>query len=133
MSCVSILFPFIALIIIGLSFLDKRVQERLCLKNCYFKHSSIIAKMLSSKVTLFIIYTIVSTFMTISIFSYIVDIDIKSALFILLYIFVIIMLYKAIYIIIKNTVNENYVKIFSREIAINLSSIILFVVYVYFK
>lgn len=130
-SCLSLIFPIIILLVISTSFISKKMQERICHKNCYINNSSILAKFLTSRIMVTIFYIIVSIFMAITIMQNILEFTSQLWTYFLIHIFLVIYLYKFFLRMLKNTINESFLKIYVREITINMSSLILFLVYVF--
>ncbi len=130
-SCLSLIFPIIILFVISTSFISKKMQERICHKNCYINNSSILAKFLTSRIMVTIFYIIVSIFMAITIMQNILEFTSQLWTYFLIHILLVIYLYKIFLRMLKNTINESFLKIYVREITINISSLILFLVYVF--
>lgn len=130
-SCLSLIFPIIILFVISTSFISKKMQERICHKNCYINNSSILAKFLTSRIMVTIFYIIVSIFMAITIMQNILEFTSQLWTYFLIHILLVIYLYKIFLRMLKNTINESFLKIYVREITINMSSLILFLVYVF--
>ncbi len=130
-SCMALIFPFILLLIISSSFISMKMQERHCYRNCYFKDSSIISKMLSSKILVTVIYLIISIVMSISIVYGVLDYSTLLWWYIVAHIIMSIFIFMTLNKILKKTIHENFLHIFTREITINISAFIFFIVYLY--
>ncbi len=129
-SCLSLIFPVIIILVISSSFISKKMQERICHKNCYINDNSIFARFLISSIIVTIFYIIVSIFMTISIMHNVLEYSSQLWIYFLLHILSVIGLYKMFFKMLQNTISKAFLRIYAREITINISSLILFIVYV---
>lgn len=129
-SCFSLIFPIIIMLVISASFISKKMQERICHKNCYINDTSIFAKFLTSRIMVTIFYIIVSIFMSITIMYNVLEYSFQLWIYLLFHILFVIGLYKMILKKLQNTITKSFLKIYAREITINISSLLLFIVYV---
>lgn len=129
-SCSAFIFPLIILIVIATSFISKKMQERICHKNCYINDNSILAKFLTSRIMVTFFYFIVSVFMTITIIHNILEYTFQLWFYFIVHILLVIILYRNFIKMLENTISKSFLKIYVREITINISSIILFLAYI---
>ena len=130
-GCFALLFPLIVLVLISSSFIELRMHERKCFRNCYFNEVSGIYRLLSSKLFITVLYLIISIMMTISIMYGVIDYVNEIWIYLPIHAVLVVLLYIGIGKVLRNTVKENYLSIFSRESTINISSLILLIVYIY--
>ena len=131
LSCFSFLFPIVILGIVSSSFIDTKMNKRRCFKNCYFQNNSIFSKILISSMGVVVFYSIFSIAFTLSIMYGVISFPYQLWLYLLIHIALVILIYKKIIKSLGGTVQDEYLNIFSREWAINITSIILFVIYAY--
>lgn len=130
-NCLSLVFPIIIVIVIGLSFISMKMQERHCYKKCYFKDSSIISKMLSSKISVTIFYLIMSILMGISIMYGVLEYSLLLWLYLVFHIILSIIIFAVLNKVLKNTIQEKFLNIFTRELTIKIAAFIFFIAYLY--
>ena len=130
-NCLSLVFPIIIMLVIGSSFISMKMQERNCYKNCYFKDSSIISKMLSSKISVTIFYVIASVLMSISIMYEVHEFSLLLWLYLVSHIILSIIVFAVLNKVLRNTIHEKFLNIFTRELTINIAAFIFFIVYLY--
>ena len=130
-SCFMLIFATIFLVLISYSFIDLKIQERKCFINCYFISSSIFAKIFSSKFLVIIIYFIASILMTISALYIVIDFSLIIWLYLILHIALCTFIYKYLYKKLATTIRPSYLGLFAREWTINITSLIIIIVYVY--
>ncbi len=131
-GCYMLLLPIIFLITISYSFIELKMQERICIKQCYFAEQSFIAKMLSSRILVSIFYLIVSIMMSLSIIYGVIDYPLIFWSYLLFHIIFVILIFRYIKHLLRNIIKTKYVKIFAREWTINISSLVLILVSTYF-
>jgi len=130
-GCYMLFFPLIMLFIISHSFIELKMQQRQCFKRCYFSNDSFFAKILASRVFVSIIYLVISMLMSITLLYGIIDYSRELWLYLAIHILLVIFLYRAIYHLLKHTIKENYLPIFAKEWTINISSLLLILVFIY--
>jgi len=135
-GCYMLLFGVIMLLIISHSFIELKIHERLCFKDCFFKDNSLFAKMLSSKVLVILFYILFSTAMSLS--ALIVVIDLQKEIWFYIFTINIVMIlfsYRWLDHLLKDSVNESYRKLLVREWSINISTLflMLFAIYIYYN
>jgi len=111
----SLIFPLIILLFISYGLIEIRVQERRCIKRCYFKEKSIITRILSSKIFLTIFSIIISILMSISISYSVISFTLNWWLYLLLHSMVATFLYLYIIKITISLIKEPYNRIFAKE------------------
>jgi len=130
-SCIALVFPLVILTVISKSYIEVKMQDRKCFKECYFHETSLFSKILSSRFMVTIFYLIVSLFMTISIVYGVIDYPKELLIYLVFQIFIIIVLYKFLIKRLSKTIHEKFLNMFSRELTINLSTVALLLVYIY--
>lgn len=132
LSCFSIIFPIIIFIIIASSFIELEIKKRECFKNCYFKDNSFISKLLSSRIMIIIFYILSSIILSLYLSYSILEFSFIIWIYLIFHIFFVWLMYNFIRERLLYTIKDNHLMIFSRELTINISSIILFLAYAYF-
>jgi len=130
-GCYMLFFPLIMLLIISHSFIELKMQQRLCFKHCYFTQESLFAKLLASRVFVSIIYFILSLLMSITLLYGIIDYSRELWLYLAIHILLVILLYRAIFQALSHTIKKDYLPIFAKEWTINISSLLLIMVFIY--
>jgi hypothetical protein len=131
LGCFSLLFPILVLAIVSSSFIDIKMNERICFKNCYFQDKSIFSKILTSSIGVVVFYFILSIAFTFSIMYGAINFPYQIWLYLFLHVVLVIFIYKRIIKSLKDTIQDKYINIFSREWTIKISSIFLFFIYGY--
>ncbi|MFK5976036.1 MAG: hypothetical protein QM493_05975 [Sulfurovum sp.] len=130
-GCISIIFPFIIWGVISYSFIEKKMNERLCFKECYFDNSSILSKLLLSPYLVTIVYGIISSLLTISIIYGVINYPTILWWYLIVHILSVIVIYLILIKVFKSIIRDRYIEIFAREWTINISSLLLLSVYIY--
>jgi len=131
-NCIVLFFPIVIWSIISYSFIELKMQERLCFRDCFLRENSIFAKMLSSRWFVTFIYMVLAIMMTISALIASIDLDQKLWIYIFtLHILSVTILYKSFDYILYDSVNSSYRKLIAREWSINIMSIVLISVTIY--
>lgn len=128
--CVSLIFPLIMLFVISRGYIELKMEERICFKNCYFKNG-IISKILTSRFFVTIFYLLLSTIMTISTFMVSIDFSILLWSYFIVHILLSVLLFRYLNHLFKNTFQERYQLIFAREWTIRIMTVLLIVVFIY--
>jgi len=125
-NCIALFFPMIILSIISYSFIELKMQERFCFRDCFFRRGSIVAKILSSRWFVTSIYMLLTIVMTISALIASIDVDQKLWIYIFtLHILSATILYKSFDYILYSSINSSYRKLVAREWSIGIMSIVL--------
>lgn len=129
LGCFSLLIPLIYCFVIASSFIEIRIKEKECYKNCYFKDKTLLASMITSPYFTSLIYIILSIFYT---FSFMYNTLNYGIIFYGIIIFFIVFtnyLYKSLLHFFSKIINEKHTDIFTREISIKITAILLFILY----
>jgi hypothetical protein len=129
--CLALVFPLILLAVIAWSLIEIKIHKRLCFKNCYFKETSILARFLTSKITVIVFYLLVSVVMTASIAYSIVDYPKELWGYIALHIMIVIVIFKFLNKKLASSIHAKYLHLFSREMTINISMLLFIFAYIY--
>ncbi len=129
-GCYMLFFPILILLVISYSFIELKMQERICFKRCYFSDGSFIAKILSSRVMVTTFYIFISIVMSISVMYGVIDYTTEFWLYLVGHILLVIFIYRYITHLLRNTIKDQYLTIFSREWTINITTFLLIVVFI---
>ena len=130
-DCFTLIFPLIFIVLISYSFIEIKIQERICFKNCYFISNSFFAKILSSKIFTIVIYFIASILMSISTLYAVIGFSKTIWLYLTIHIALSTLIYKYLYIKLATTIKPNYQALFAREWTINITIPIIIIAYIY--
>ncbi|HUH43047.1 MAG TPA: hypothetical protein VLZ29_08015 [Sulfurimonas sp.] len=130
-GCSTLLLPITVLFVIAHSFIELKMQERFCFRDCYFIEKSFLANLLSSRSFVIVFYIILSILMSISVMYAVVDFTMLFWMYLVFQILFATFLFRWFSQILSRTVKKNFLSLFCREWAINVSSILLLLVYVY--
>lgn len=123
-------FPILILLVISYSFIQLKIQERICFKRCYFNDKSFIAKILSSRLMVTIFYIFISIVMSVSVMYGVIDYTTELWLYLAGHILFVIFIYRYIAYLLRNIIKDQYLMIFAREWTINLTTLLLIVVFI---
>ncbi len=129
--CISLIFPTIVLAIISYSFIELKMQKRLCLKRCYFKKKTLFAQLLSSRVTVVLFYIFVSIMMSVTIVSTAIDYTHIWWLYLVVHTLLSLILYRVILHTTEDTIKPSYHKLFAREWTINGMTLLILPFFIY--
>lgn len=134
-TCLSLFFAFLFWATIAWSFIDIKMHERMCVKQCYFHPTSFIAKLLSSRILVTIVFMLTALAMSYSSLVAILDFGTLQWLYIVIHLLLLIMLYSFLKNIFRNIVKEKYLKIMAREWSIRIAALFLlgWIVYLSFN
>lgn len=129
--CLSLVLPFIMLIVVSYGYIELKMEERHCIKKCYFKNNTFFAKVLSSRLFISIFYVIVSIVMSIS--TFVVSLGFSTFLwwYLVVHILVSILVFKSLNYLFRNTFQERYQALFAREWSIKIMAFLLIGVFIY--
>ncbi|ABB43531.1 hypothetical protein Suden_0250 [Sulfurimonas denitrificans DSM 1251] len=130
-GCYTLLLPIIVLFIISHSFVELKMQERFCFRDCYFVEKSFFANLLSSRSFVVIFYIILSLLMTISLIYAVIDFKMFFWIYLIFQLLFATFIFKWFKKILSLSIKQSFLSLFSRELSINISSILLLLVYVY--
>lgn len=133
LECFSLITPLAFVLIIAYSFIEIKLRQKECFKNCYFKEDSFLARVITSPYFTSIVFVILSLVYTFSFIYNSINFDIKFYLLLMFFVVVAFHIYKFFIKRFSNMINEKHLKIFAREITIKITAIILLFLYgVYF-
>ena len=107
------------------------MKQRVCTRDCYIHHNSIFSTILLSPYMVSIFYSILSSILTISIIYGITTYPLSLWIYLSFHILIVIIIYKFLLHILRDSIKDKYIEIISREWTIRVSSIILLSVYIY--
>ncbi|RBQ30239.1 hypothetical protein CRU91_00930 [Aliarcobacter vitoriensis] len=131
-GCYFLLVPTFITIFLTYSFFQKRMREKTCFKNCYFKEESFLAKLVISPYLSFIFYIFLSTIYTISIIYSVLSFKWYFYLVLAIFITFVFFLYNKLLLLFKNIIREEHLDIFTKEITIKISSLVLFILFIFY-
>ncbi len=129
--CIALLFPLIVWILISYSFIELKMQERHCLRKCYFQKESLLARLLASRFMVILFYLIVSTMMSITILSSAMEYTQIWWLYLVIHTFLSLILYRIILSLTASIVKPSYHKLFAREWTINGMTFLILPFFIY--
>lgn len=132
-SCLALISPVIVLLVISQGYIEANIQERICIKKCFFNENSIIATILTSRILVILIYTILSILMTISLMHGVIEYGNILWTYLAVHIALVILLYGFLNKVFEQTLKDNYRSIFVREWAFNISALFLVISYIYLE
>ena len=136
MGCYILLFPLLMLLIITHSFVELKMQKRLCLKSCFFQEGSLLAKIVSSKVLVTLFSLFVSMVMTLSTLIVAIDFEKELWIYILtLNMIVMLLLYRWFQYMLRNSITQEYRRLLAREWSLSVATLLLlcFTIYIYYN
>ncbi len=129
--CFALLFPLIVLLLISYGSIELKMQERICLKKCYFRKDTLMAKLLSSRILVTVFSVVVSIMMTITILSTIIDYSFVWWSYLLLHTILSAILYRLLLASSVSMLQPSYHALFAREWTINLMALLIIPIFVY--
>lgn len=130
-GCFSIIFPIIIWGVVSYSYIEKKMNERLCFKECYFDKSSIISRLLLSPYFVSLFYVIISSILSLSIVYGVISYPPLLWWYFILHILLVILIFQSLIRVFRYTIRDRYIEIFAREWTIRISSLLLLGVYIY--
>ena len=130
--CFSLLFPLIILLLISYGSIELKMQERICLKKCYFRKDSLIAKIVASRILVTIFSVIVSIMMTVTILSTVINYSLAWWGYLLFHTVLSLLLYKLLLSKSASMLQPSYHALFAREWSINFMALLILPIFVYF-
>lgn len=130
--CYFLIIPTIISFFIAYSFFEKKMREKTCFRNCYLKQKTFLARIIISPYLSIFIYFILSIIYTISIVYISISFEWYFYLFLALFIFIVFFLHNVFLSLFSKTVNEEYLNIFVKEFTIKVSSLILFMFFIFY-
>jgi hypothetical protein len=124
-------FPILILLVISYSFIELKMQERICYKQCYFSDESFIAQILSSRLMVSIFYLFISMAMSISVSYGVIDYAPELWFYLAGHILCVIFIYRYLLFLFKNIIKDKYLTIFAREWTVNITTFLLIVSFIY--
>ncbi|OCL83645.1 hypothetical protein [Arcobacter porcinus] len=128
-ACFSAILPIIFVLIIAYSFIEIKLREKECFKNCYFKENTFLAKIVTSPYFTSIIFLILSFVYTFSFMYNSINFGIEFYFLLILFIIIASFIYGFFIKKLSNIINEKNLEIFSRELTIKITSIIMLLFY----
>lgn len=132
-TCFSLFFAFLFWLLIAWSFIDIKMHERLCIRQCYFHPKSLISKILSSRIMVTIFFLTVAFLMSYSALISILEFDTLQWGYIVIHILILTLLYMTMQKVFVNVIQEKYLKIMAREWSINIAAIFLLAWVIYWS
>jgi hypothetical protein len=130
-TCLSLIFAVFFLGMVAWSYIDLKMHERLCLKECYFHTDSIISKMLSSRFLVTVFFLVISIMMTYTALASIISFQVEELAYLVVHVAFLISIYMGFKRLFSHTVQPHYLKVFAREWSIRIAALFLLVWVVY--
>lgn len=130
-GCFSLLIPILIMLILASSYIEVKLKQKECFRNCYFKESTLISKLIMSPYLTSIFYILLSTSYTVTLICNILFFDMKFYLLISIFIFISFKIYLFISNLFSGIVNDKQLEIFSREITSKITAFLLFSIYMF--
>ena len=130
-SCLVTLLAIVVWIVVSYSYIDKKMNERLCFKDCYFHQSSLISRLLLSPYLVSIFYLSISSILTLSIIYGVVNYPTILWWYLIVHTIIVVLIYKLLIKLFRYTIRDRYRDILAREWTIGISSLLLICVYLY--
>ena len=129
--CLSLLFPLLVLLIISYGYIELKMKERTCFKNCYFQDNSFFARLLSGRFFVTLFYLLTSFAMTITIFASAIDYPDLLWFYLLLHTLLSLFLFFYLDRLFGRMLHRRYRSIFAREWTIHIMGVLLIAVFLY--
>ncbi len=131
-DCYVLFFPLLVLLVISYSFIELKMQTRVCFRDCFFKRSSLFAKILSSRVLVTVFYLILSLLMTVSALAVAIELPLVFWLYLLVvHTALIVVMYRYFDHIFINTIQDSYRGLIAREWTVNIAALLLILLVLY--
>lgn len=128
-NCYFLIVPIIMSFFIAYSLFQKRMREKICFKNCYFKEDTFIAKIITSPYLTIVVYIVISLIYTISIIYSIVSFTWYLYLLLAFFIAFVFVLYHKLLSYFSKVINQEHLEIFTKELSIKISSFVLLFIF----
>lgn len=130
-NCISLIFPIIIMLTISFGLTELVMHKKVCFQKCYIDNNSRLVYFLLSKNLTIFFYLILSFFMTVSLAYSVVEYETNFWIYIFVHINLTVFIFKFLQNKFKNILKKDYSSIVAREWTINISSILLIIVYIY--
>ncbi|MCT7464901.1 hypothetical protein N5S72_10620 [Aliarcobacter cryaerophilus] len=131
-GCIAFLIPIFITLILASSYIDMKLKQKECFKNCYVNDNTFIAKFLTSPYLTSIFFIVLSIIYTINLMHDILNFSIGFYFVLIILIFITFHIYNFFLKFFKNHINDKHIEIFAREATSKISAIILFIIYIIF-
>lgn len=128
-GCFSLIIPILITLIIASSYIEIKLKQKECFRNCYFKENTIISRILMSPYLTSMFFVLLSISYTITLMYDILSFRMEFYFIIGIFIFAVYKIYKFLLNFFSGIVNDKHLQIFAREVTSKISSFILFCVY----
>ncbi|MDX4037700.1 hypothetical protein [Aliarcobacter skirrowii] len=132
-ACFSLIIPAVFVLVISYSFIEIKLRQKECFKNCYFKEDTFLARVITSPYFTSIIFVILSLVYTFSFMYNSLNFDIKFYVLLIFFVALAFYIYNFFVKRFSNLINEKHLQIFAREVTIKITALILLILYgIYF-
>jgi len=131
-SCYFLLVPIFITLFLAYSFFQKRMREKHCFRKCYFKEDTFLANIITSPYLTLVVYITLSAIYTISIVYSVLSFKWYFYIFLLFFITFVFFVYNKLSLIFSNIIKEEHLEIFIKELTIKISSLLLFIVFIFY-
>ena len=130
-SCIALFVPFVILCLISWSYIDVRMNQKYCFRNCYVENNSKISKFLISPIFVIVFYVLLSMGMTLSLVYAILSYPFFLWIYFLVHFFIVVSFYEKIVRWLSGSIKKEFTYIFARGITTFLGSLLFFIIYIY--
>lgn len=129
-GCFSLIIPIFITLILASSYIEIKLKQKECFRNCYFKENTIISKILMSPYFTSIFFVLLSISYAVTLMYDILSFKMEFYFIIGIFTILIFKLYKYLLSFFSGIVNDKHLQIFAREITTNISAFILLCIYI---
>lgn len=129
--CFSLLIPILIMFVLASSFIELKMNQKKCFRNCYFKENTLVSKVLTSPFFTIIFFLILSFSYTMTLMYNILTFEKIFYFIIVSFIVLTFLIFRFFIKIFRNIVNEVHLEIFAREVTAKITAFILFCIYFY--
>ena len=124
-SCLALLVPLFASVVISWSYIDLKAHERYCFRDCYFNRNTWVSAILSSRIALIVFFLLVSLILSITMMYNLVDLSGYLLGYLAIHAMLFLFLYRWLNRKFGGLLKEPFRPMVAREWAINISGIFL--------
>jgi len=130
-GCFSLLMPIIVTVVIASSYIEIKMKQKKCFRDCYFEKSTLISKFLTSPVLTSILFILLSISYSLTLMYISINFDSLFYLLLIIFIAAVFGIYRFFVRFFTNIVNDAHLEIFARETTVKISALLLFCIYAY--
>lgn len=131
LGCFSLVISILIMLVLASSFIELKMNQKKCFRNCYFKENTLISKLLTSPFFTILFFVILSFSYTLTLMYNILTFENTFYFVIVFFIVLAFLIFNFFIKIFRNIVNEVHLEIFAREVTVKITAFILFFIYFY--